>query len=91
MSGVRIRVEGRAGRITLARPEVLNALSHAMVRAIAAALEAWRDDPAVALVLVDAEGARAFSRRRRHRRDLRRRPPRRLRARARRSGRTNTA
>ena len=31
-----------------------------MVAAIEAALDAWRDDPAVALVLVDAEGPRAF-------------------------------
>jgi enoyl-CoA hydratase/carnithine racemase len=60
MSGVAIRVEGRAGRITLDRPQALNALTHAMVAAIAAALAGWRDDPAVSLVLLDAEGPRAF-------------------------------
>ena len=60
MSEVAIRVEGRAGRITLTRPQALNALTHGMLAAIAAALAAWRDDPAVALVLVDAEGPRAF-------------------------------
>ena len=32
-----------------------------MVRAIDAAVRAWSDDPAVALVLIDAEGPRAFS------------------------------
>ena len=47
MNDVRIRVEGRAGRITLARPEALNALSYPMARAIEDALDAWAHDPAV--------------------------------------------
>jgi enoyl-CoA hydratase/carnithine racemase len=55
-----IRVEGRAGRITLNRPQALNALTRDMVLAIHRALDAWRDDPAVALVVVDAAGDRAF-------------------------------
>lgn len=60
MNDLAIRVEGRAGRITLTRPQALNALSYDMARAIDTALVAWADDPAVALVLVDAEGERAF-------------------------------
>jgi enoyl-CoA hydratase/carnithine racemase len=60
MSDVLIRIEGRAGRITLARPKALNALTPAMCRAIDAALIAWAEDPAVAVVLIDAEGERAF-------------------------------
>lgn len=60
MADVSIRVEGRAGRITLTRPKALNALSHAMVRAIDAALAAWVDDGAVDLVLIDGDGERAF-------------------------------
>jgi 3-hydroxyisobutyrate dehydrogenase/enoyl-CoA hydratase len=60
VSETRIRVEGRAGRITLTRPKALNALSRAMIAAIDWALAAWADDPAVALVLLDAEGGRAF-------------------------------
>lgn len=60
MSDLDIRVEGRAGRITLTRPQVLNAISHHMCLAITAALAEWRDDPAVALVIFDAEGPRAF-------------------------------
>ncbi len=60
MADIHCRIEGRAGRITFTRPQALNALSHDMARAIAAALAAWRDDPAVALVLIDAEGERAF-------------------------------
>jgi enoyl-CoA hydratase/carnithine racemase len=61
MSDLHIRREGRAGRITLTRPQALNALSHAMCGEIAAALEAWRNDARVSLVLIDAEGERAFS------------------------------
>lgn len=55
-----IRTAGRAGRITFTRPKALNALTHAMARAIHDALDGWRDDPAVALVIIDAEGDRAF-------------------------------
>ena len=60
MSDISIRVEGRAGRITLTRAPALNALTYDMVLAIEAALEAWRDDAGVALVLLDAEGDKAF-------------------------------
>ena len=60
MADISCRIEGRAGRITFTRPQALNALSHPMALAIEAALDAWRDDPAVALVLIDAEGERAF-------------------------------
>ncbi|WP_372838990.1 enoyl-CoA hydratase/isomerase family protein [Phaeovulum sp.] len=60
MSDILTRIEGRAGRITFSRPAALNALSHPMALAIEAALDAWRHDPAVALVLIDAEGERAF-------------------------------
>ncbi len=60
MSDIEIRREGRAGRITLARPAALNALNAAMARALHAALEDWRDDDAVAVVVIDAVGTRAF-------------------------------
>ncbi|MDO9524373.1 MAG: enoyl-CoA hydratase/isomerase family protein, partial [Gemmobacter sp.] len=60
MSDIDIRIEGRAGRITLTRPQALNALSYDMCMAIDAALIAWRDDPAVDLVMFDALGPRAF-------------------------------
>ena len=55
-----IRVSGRAGRITLNRPEALNALSWDMCRRIDQALIDWAEDDAVALVLIDAAGDRAF-------------------------------
>ena len=51
--------QGRAGIVTLTRLKALNALTQRMVSALAAALDAWRDDAAVELVIVRAEG-RAF-------------------------------
>ena len=60
MDDLNIRRDRHAGRITLTRPRALNALTHEMANAIRAALDGWRDDPAVRLVLIDAEGDRAF-------------------------------
>ncbi|MCT4553695.1 MAG: 3-hydroxyisobutyrate dehydrogenase [Pelagimonas sp.] len=60
MSDIDIRKEGRAGRITLNRPKALNALTYPMCLAIEAALEDWREDDDVALVLIDASGDKAF-------------------------------
>ena len=57
---VLIRVEGTAGRITLNRPKALNALTLGMVRAIWPALLAWKDDPAVELVILDGAGERGL-------------------------------
>lgn len=54
------RKEGRAGRITFNRPAALNALDHDMAAAIEKALADWRHDPAVQVVIIDAEGPRAF-------------------------------
>jgi enoyl-CoA hydratase len=55
-----IRREGRAGRITMNRPKALNALTYPMVGQIWAALAAWKDDPAVELVLLDGTGERGL-------------------------------
>ncbi|MFD2174191.1 enoyl-CoA hydratase/isomerase family protein [Rhodobacter lacus] len=54
------RKEGRAGRLTFNRPQALNALDESMAAVIEAALDAWRHDPEVALVVIDAAGERAF-------------------------------
>ena len=54
------RRDGRAGRILLNRPAALNALDLPMIRAVAAALAEWRDDPAVHLVVIEGAGERAF-------------------------------
>ncbi len=55
-----IRKSGRAGHITLNRPTALNALTGEMSVAIEDALDAWRSDDAVELVILDAEGPKAF-------------------------------
>jgi len=57
---IHIRIEGRAGRITLNRPAALNALTYPMCSQIEAALDAWATDDAVALVVIDAAGDKAF-------------------------------
>jgi enoyl-CoA hydratase len=54
------RVEGRVGRLTLNRPKALHALTTPMCLALSAALLAWREDPAVELVLLDHAGERGF-------------------------------
>jgi enoyl-CoA hydratase/carnithine racemase len=60
MTEVSIRVDNGVGRITLTRPQALNALSHAMIAEIDAAVAGWAEDPGVSMVLVDGEGPRAF-------------------------------
>ncbi len=57
---IHIRIEGNVGRITLHRPKALNALTYQMCLDIEAALDAWREDDAVKLVVIDAEGDKAF-------------------------------
>jgi enoyl-CoA hydratase len=52
---------GAAGLITLNRPAALNAVTHAMVLALRAQLDAWADDPAITRVVIQAAGNRAFS------------------------------
>lgn len=61
MADILIRKAGRAGHITLNRPAALNALTYEMCLAIDAALKNWAGDDAVALVIIDAAGPRAFS------------------------------
>lgn len=60
MSEIAIRIEGRAGRITLNRPNALNALTYDMAMAINDALIAWEDDDQVDLIIIDAIGEKAF-------------------------------
>lgn len=60
MSDIDIRIVGRAGRITLNRPQALNAMTYEMCTAIENAFDDWRMDDAVALIVLDAEGDRAF-------------------------------
>lgn len=57
---VRIERQGAVGIVTLAREKALNALDHAMIRAISTALHAWRDDPGIAGLLIKSADPRAF-------------------------------
>jgi enoyl-CoA hydratase/carnithine racemase len=52
--------DGRIGHILLDRPKALNALDLAMIRGLQAALDGWRDDPAVHAVVIEGAGGRAF-------------------------------
>ena len=60
MSDISIRKNGQIGHITLTRPQALNALTYDMCLAIEAAIDAWRTDVTVRMVLLDAAGDRAF-------------------------------
>lgn len=60
MSDLIVRTQGHAGRITLNRPAALNALTWDMCSAIEIAIDQWRDDPAIGLIVIDAAGDRAF-------------------------------
>lgn len=60
MSDVLIRIDGVAGRITLNRPKAVNALTWDMLLAIENALDAWRSDSAVQLVIIDGAGDKGF-------------------------------
>lgn len=52
--------EGRAGTLLMNRPKALNALDLDMIRGFQAALDAWAADPAVALVVLEGAGGKAF-------------------------------
>ncbi|MGR3515202.1 MAG: enoyl-CoA hydratase/isomerase family protein [Paracoccaceae bacterium] len=60
MSEIALRKVGRVGRITLNRPEALNAVTHDMIHQISAILPDWAADPEVSMVVIDATGDRAF-------------------------------
>ena len=53
-------IEGGAGRIRLNRPRAIHALTTAMCTAMIAALQAWRSDLQVEVVLIDHAEGRGF-------------------------------
>ena len=59
-SRVLVRTEGALGRLTLNRPEAINALDFGMVQEITRTLERWRYDTDVQIVLIDGEGDRGM-------------------------------
>ncbi|WP_326835573.1 3-hydroxyisobutyryl-CoA hydrolase [Amycolatopsis rhabdoformis] len=54
------RRQGAIARLTVNRPEALNALDLPMIRAMTTALDEWETDPAVTAVVLDGAGDRAF-------------------------------
>src|SRR5262249_26971294 len=52
---------GAAGIVTLNRPKALNAVTHAMVRALRAQLDRWAADAAITRIVITGAGDRAFS------------------------------
>ncbi|MGR3712226.1 MAG: enoyl-CoA hydratase/isomerase family protein [Shimia sp.] len=57
---IHIRKSGVTGRITFNRPKALNAMSYDMCIAIEGALDTWRHDDDVKMVVIDAAGDKAF-------------------------------
>jgi enoyl-CoA hydratase len=55
-----LRRDGHLGHIILNRPQAINALTHAMVTRIAAALDDWEHDDSVATVLLTGAGDRGL-------------------------------
>lgn len=51
---------GAIGHLTLNSPATLNSLTLGMVDALQAALDDWRNDPAVALIIIDGAGDKAL-------------------------------
>lgn len=64
MTGVHQQLIGHGptqlGHLTLDAPKTLNSLTREMVESLTSALEAWRDDPAIAAVFIDGSGDKAF-------------------------------
>ncbi|MET0713662.1 MAG: enoyl-CoA hydratase/isomerase family protein, partial [Mycetocola sp.] len=54
------RVDGRVGRITLNRPDAINALTPAMLHALSAALTDWAENDRIEAVVLDGAGARGL-------------------------------
>ncbi len=61
MDDILFERRGAAGVVTLNRRKALNAVTHAMVLALAAQLDDWAHDPAITRVVITAAGERAFS------------------------------
>ena len=57
---VQTSIRHRTGHIVLDRPKALNSLSLEMVRALSAALLAWRDDPQVDAVVIRSSSEKAL-------------------------------
>src|ERR1700747_2587018 len=56
-----VREHGALRRITLNRPQALNAITRDMPVTMTALLRAWAGDPGVGAILIDGAGGRAFA------------------------------
>lgn len=54
------RAGSGVGHLTLNRPRAINALDLRMIESLSAALDRWRDDPSVDVVLLDGAGERGL-------------------------------
>ncbi|MEM6387422.1 MAG: enoyl-CoA hydratase/isomerase family protein [Pseudomonadota bacterium] len=61
MSDLTLQKVGKTGRITLNRPDALNAVTHEQVRKILDILPRWAGDDDIRMLVIDATGDRAFS------------------------------
>lgn len=57
---VLVERNGQLGHLILNRPQAMNALNHAMVKAVAQALDEWEADDGVATVLISGAGERGL-------------------------------
>lgn len=57
---LKVSKEGNIGVIVLDRPKVINALTRQMIDGIARALKGFENDPAIAAILLEGNGARGF-------------------------------
>ena len=57
---VLVLVEGGVGRLRLNRPKAIHALTHEMCSTMIEALLAWRENPAIKLVMIDHAEGRGF-------------------------------
>jgi len=60
MNDVITRIAGKAGRISLNRPQALHALTQEMCSAMIAALRTWRSDGSIKIVMIDHAEGRGF-------------------------------
>ena len=57
---VLVERHGQLGQLILNRPQAMNALNHAMVKAVAQALDDWETDDGVTTVLISGAGERGL-------------------------------
>ncbi|MFT8657453.1 MAG: enoyl-CoA hydratase/isomerase family protein [Acetobacter papayae] len=60
VEGLAVSRVGHMGRLVLDRPKKLNALDAGLAQGISQALDAWRDDDSVQVVLIESSSPRAF-------------------------------